>query len=478
MAVQKPGVKVLVVDDEPIIVESIKDYFQDLNITGFADPALALRSLKSDFFDIVLVDYRMPGLSGLDLLIEARRLSAYRFGILLTAYADKDLLRQFINQNLIQKVLEKPLDLEELGRVLENAIVECERARADQAEVEELKRDYQKLMADPGSVLSRVVGANAGIAVSMERAQQFAKTDENVLLTGETGTGKELFTRVIHGCSRRKNGPFVKINCGAIPESLIESELFGSSRGAFSGAYKDRKGKIEEADGGTLFLDEVSELKLELQSRLLHVVQDKTVERVGSNRPIRVDFRLIAASNRNLQEESEKGSFRKDLYFRLATLHLHLPPLRERKDDIPLLVDHFLDVFCRELNRRRPGIDAQVLSRLVEYPWPGNVRELENTLKRALIMTDPQAKTLGESAFEGVLVPREKSVDSIDQALDLICGQLQDGSALLDAVEDKIIEAVLRRAGGSVMEAVRQSGIPKDRFYRLAKRQPVSTTGP
>jgi two-component system, NtrC family, response regulator AtoC len=475
MAVLRPGVKVLVVDDEPIIVESIKEYFQHLNIVSFADPAQALKALKAEFFDIVLVDYRMPGLSGLDLLIEARRASAYRFGILLTAYADKDLLRQFINQNLIQKVLEKPLDLEELGRVLEDAIAESEQTRAAQVEVEELRREYQKLMADPGSVLSRVVGSNAGMNQSMQRARQFAATDENVLLTGETGTGKELFTRVIHTCSRRRDGPFVKINCGAIPESLIESELFGSARGAFSGAYKDRKGKIEESDGGTLFLDEVTELKLELQSRLLHVVQDKTVERVGSNRQIRVDFRLIAASNRDLREECRAGRFREDLYFRLATLHLHLPPLRERREDIPLLVDHFLDVFCMELNRRKPSVGTDILDRLAAYSWPGNVRELENTVKRALIMMDPQATSIPESAFEGVLVPFESPVSSVDTALDLICGQLRDKPALLDTIEDKILEAVLRKAGGSVMEAVRQSGIPKDRFYRLVKRQSVST---
>jgi DNA-binding NtrC family response regulator len=478
MAILRPGTKVLIVDDEPIIVESITDYFQHLNIIGFSDPAQALQALSSEFFDVLLVDYRMPGLSGLDLLIEARRLSAYRFGVLLTAYADKDLLRQFINQNLIQKVMEKPLDMEELGRVLDAAILESEQSRVAQVEVEELRRDYQKLMADPGSVLSRVVGSNAGIAQSMQLAQQFAKTNENILLTGETGTGKELFTRVIHTCSPRKNRAFVKINCGAIPESLIESELFGSARGAFSGAYRDRKGKIEEADGGTLFLDEVSELKLELQSRLLHVVQDKTVERVGSNRQIRVDFRLVSASNRDLRQESKKGRFREDLYFRLATLHLHLPPLRERKQDIPLLVDHFLDVFCMEFNRRKPGIEARVLDQLVRYAWPGNVRELENTIKRALIMTDPQVRTLPESAFEGVITPQESAISTVDSALDLICEQLQDGPALLDTIEDKILEAVLRRAGGSVMEAVRQSGIPKDRFYRLSKRQPISTKEP
>jgi DNA-binding NtrC family response regulator len=199
---------------------------------------------------------------------------------------------------------------------------------------------------------------------------------------------------------------------------------------------------------------------------------------VGSNRQIRVDFRLISASNRDLREESKRGRFREDLYFRLATLHLHLPPLRERKEDVPLLVDHFLDVFCMELNRRKPGIDANVLDLLIGYGWPGNVRELENTIKRALIMTDPQARTLPESAFEGVITPQESAVGTVDAALDLICEQLQDGPAVLDTIEDKILEAVLRRAGGSVMEAVRQSGIPKDRFYRLPKRQPISTKEP
>jgi len=181
MAVLRNGAKVLIVDDEPIIVESIKDYFRHLNMVGFSDSSEALKALKMESFDIVLVDYRMPGLSGLDLLIEARRLSAYKFGILLTAYADKDLLRQFINQNLIQKVLEKPLDLQELGRVLDDAIIECEQSRVAQAEVDVLRRDYQKLMADPGSVLSRVVGSNAGVAQSMERAGWEFKGWQNVV---------------------------------------------------------------------------------------------------------------------------------------------------------------------------------------------------------------------------------------------------------------------------------------------------------
>jgi DNA-binding NtrC family response regulator len=195
---------------------------------------------------------------------------------------------------------------------------------------------------------------------------------------------------------------------------------------------------------------------------------------VGSNRQIHVDFRLIAASNRDLRQESGKGNFREDLYFRLATLHLHLPPLRERAGDIPLLVDYFLDLFCMELNRRRPGLETGVLDRLVAYPWPGNVRELENAVKRALIMMDAQAKTIPESAFEGVLAPFN-AVSSVETALDLLCDQLQDKPALFNTIEDKILEAVLRRTGGSVMEAVRQSGIPNDRFYRLAKRQSINS---
>jgi DNA-binding NtrC family response regulator len=464
-------IRVIVVDDEEAIGYCIREYFDGFSVTAFSDPRQALEALKKSFFDIAIVDYRMPYLSGLDLMIEARRSRSYHFGILLTAFADKDLLAQFISHNLIRVVLEKPLDLKSLKSVVDGAAEECRRAHQDRFAQENMRLHYEQLLADTFSAGAGLIGMDGGLRSIAESLRRFADSAENLLLTGETGTGKEALARAVHALSQRRSGPFVKVNCGAMPESLIESELFGYAKGAFSGAYQDRKGKVETANGGTLFLDEIAELKLELQSRLLHVVQDRVVERLGSNTSIRVDFRLISATNRDLPREVENGGFRRDLYHRISTLPLHIPPLRERMEDLPQFLDHYLSVFSRELNRGPLRISEAAMAVLQSYEWPGNVRELENVLKRSVILARPGQGTLDADLFaflHGPGIPRRPLKDDDGRAaIEALCELLRRRSVNLKGIERLLLEELLRQFKGDVMAAARQTGVPKDKLYRL-----------
>ncbi len=463
-----PGAaRVLVVDDEEVIVESIRDYFDDRPVTVFCDPEQALQAMRQSFFDIAVVDYRMPGLSGLDLLIEAKKINSYHYGILLTAFADKDLLERFISHNLIRLVLEKPLDLKRLKEALDRATEECRTFQQDLFEQEQKRLHYEQLLSDTTSLGPRIIGLQGGLKEIFEQARRFAGSDANLLITGETGTGKEVIARAVHTLSDRRTGPFVKINCGAMPESLIESELFGHAKGAYSGAYQDRKGKVETAQGGTLFLDEIGELKPELQVRLLHVIQDRVIERLGSNTPIRVDFRLITATNRDLRQEVGRGGFREDLYHRVSTLPLHMPPLRQRPEDLPEFLAYYLEAFGQELHRSSLKVSDGAFRLLSAYPWPGNIRELENVLKRAVILARPGEDLLDEDLFTCLTCPPTARGVSLDDVFDTLCEQLDRRAFDLKGLEERLLERLLERYRGNIMEAVRATGIPKDKLYRL-----------
>jgi two-component system, NtrC family, response regulator AtoC len=469
--------RVLVVDDEEVIVESIRDYCDDLSITTATDPRRALEELGRAFFDVVVVDYRMPHLTGLDLLLEARRREAYGYGILLTAYADKDLLQRFIHHNLIRRVLEKPLDLTALKAALDEAVAERVQARRDQLERESLRLRAEQVLFDTPSAGYRLIGAGGALREAFALVQRFAGSLENVLVTGETGTGKEVIARTLHALSPRHAAPFVKVNCGALPEGLIESELFGHTRGAYTGADRERKGRIEAAAGGTLFLDEIGELRIDLQSRLLHVVQDRTVERVGSNSAVPVDFRLVTATNRDLRKAAAEGRFREDLYHRIATLIVDLPPLRERREDMGGLVEYFVTEFARQLSRGPMTVSEAAMHRLLAYAWPGNIRELENVLKRAVILAAPGRGTLDADLLPGIeacagvaqgraCVAGDGAAPTLEAAFEIICEELRRKRVDIDAVDRGLLAHVLRRFEGSVMDAVRATGIPKDRLYR------------
>jgi DNA-binding NtrC family response regulator len=301
--------QILFVDDEPLILENIKEYFRGYEITTEPSANAALKLLERESFDVLVVDQKMPGLTGSELLAAARKRDSYRYGILLSAYVDKALLSRMVNDNLVRRVLEKPLKLDELKRAIDEALFSCMRERDREREIGDMRA-----LLGSASFASRIIGAEGGLAEAYALAVTYSASDENVLITGETGTGKEVMARLVHSLSRRKTGPFVKINCAAIPDSLIESEFFGHEKGAFTGAIASREGRIEAARGGTLFLDEIGELKPELQAKLLHVLQEKRFERVGSNDSIVADFRLICATNRPIAESLREKAIREDLY--------------------------------------------------------------------------------------------------------------------------------------------------------------------
>ncbi|MBU2515629.1 sigma-54 dependent transcriptional regulator [bacterium] len=461
--------RILVVDDEPVIVESIKDYFDYLTITVFTDPVEATEELKNQYYDIVIADYKMPRISGLELLIEAKKNESYDYGILLTAFADKELLQQFINNNLISQILEKPLNLPVLGNSLAVAIEQVTKKQKSKADLIALKQKFDELKRQESSLHESIIGLDKSLGEVHNNVKRICKTSENVLLTGETGTGKSIIARLIHEMSNRKDKPFVQINCGAIPIQLIESELFGHKKGAFTGAVTERKGKIELSDSGTLFLDEIAELTLEMQTRLLNVVQEKKVEQLGSDLVRKVDFRLICATNRNLEQAIREKTFREDLFYRINTFPICIPSLNERMEDLEDLVNHLTVKFSQELGKRIVTLNAKALEKLRSYSWPGNIRELENAIKRAIILLDHNRSEIQEKDFDFLFSPRQAENISFDGAIVSIRDYIVTHKTDLKTIEKQILSSLEDLFQGNVMEASRNSGIAKDRFYRAKK---------
>lgn len=438
------------VDDEPYILDSIYDYFNtEYHITLFSNPAQALRACGEKGCDILLADHRMPEISGFELLLEAKKLQAYICGIMLTAYADKELLVRVINNNLVHFVLEKPLDLEVLSGTLRLAS-ECVR---DSLETE-----------------GQLIGFNGDLFNISQTIRLSAPTGENILLTGETGTGKEIIARRIHSESTRNAGPFVKINCAAIPEHLLESELFGYVKGAFTGANTPRTGRIETADKGTLFLDEIAEMRQDLQSKLLTVLQDKQVEPLGSNIRRPVDFRLITATNKDLAALVRERLFREDLYYRLNTVHIHLPPLRERRRDLALLCGHLLRKFSRDFGRPDLKIDEEAEGILRDYPWPGNIRELENALKRAVILLPPEKTALTRESLSFLAAPKNMHQSPPEHIISTLADLVEKRKISLTDIEERVMAELFRRFEGNIPKIVKKTGIPRDRLYRRKDR--------
>jgi DNA-binding NtrC family response regulator len=458
--------RIMAVDDEKIILESIKDYLYEFNVNTFIDSRQALDELKNNYYDIIIVDYKMPEVSGLELLIESRKSNSYFYGILLTAYADKELLEEFINQNLIKKIIEKPLKLSILKKLITDAIKDCKKKREEEEEVNKFKAYYENILAESNYLNRKIIGMETSLRPVFEKIIHTAKTNENILITGETGTGKEIIARAVHSMSKRKDKPFVKINCGAIPEHLIESELFGYCKGAFTGASSDKSGKIELANSGTLFLDEIGELKPDMQTRLLHVIQDKQLERLGSNKVIDVDFRLVSATNKNLKDFVHKNLFREDLFYRIETIPIQIPPLRERLNDLNSLIKYFLEIFSKELNKKNIAIDSEAVEKLKEYSWPGNIRELENVIKRAIILLPDNQYVIHEDQFFYLSLSRKENNNNFNDLIDQISKLIINKKHSLKETEKLILNSILDNFNGNVMDAVRNTNIAKNKFYR------------
>ncbi len=381
---------VLVVDDDRLVNEYLMEVLQraGYDCTAVFSGEEALARLHARSFDIILSDVKMPGMDGLELLQQIKTGDRETIVIMMTAYGTIEMAVKAIKNGAYDFLL-KPVSPEALEHIL-----------ARVTEVISLRRENEMMRKDLADKFHNIVGKSKMMKEVFERIQAIADARSTVLITGGSGTGKELVARAIHYSSNRADKPFVKLNCAALPENLVESELFGYEKGAFTDAKKTNHGRFELADGGTLLLDEISEMPLNLQSKLLRVIQEREFERVGSSQTIQVDVRIVATSNRNLKEYIAEGRFREDLFYRLNVIPIHLTPLEDRREDIPLLVEHFIEKYNIENHRSVKGVDPQAMRLLMHYHWPGNVRELENYIERAVVTSNKDLLTEDEFPVE------------------------------------------------------------------------------
>jgi DNA-binding NtrC family response regulator len=378
-----PRTSILVVDDEKVVRDSLTKWFLEdgFKVGAAEDGNDALRQMQAQRWDIILLDIKMPGMDGMELQQRIKEVDPTSTIIFITAHASVDTAVQALKLGAFDYVT-KPVDPDYLSHLINNAIKH--RALLDEnLKLKEQIAEFPKL--------DEIVGESPAIQKVFELIQTVARTDTTVMIRGESGTGKELIARAIHSNSERRYFPIVTINCGAMPEGVLESELFGHERGAFTGAQYRRKGKLELADQGTLFLDEVGNIDMKTQMDLLRVIETKQFTRVGGNENIKVDFRIICATNKDLEKAVGEGTFREDLYYRLNVFTVFIPPLRERKSDIPLLVNYFVKKYARAMAKPIVSVSPEAMDVLVRYNWPGNVRELENAVERAMVVGKPPA---------------------------------------------------------------------------------------
>jgi DNA-binding NtrC family response regulator len=370
--------RILIVDDEAIVRDSLGAWFrQDGHHVELAPSAKdALRQTAAGRYDLAFLDIKMPGMDGLELQARLAEADPELTIVLMTAYASVDTAVKAMKAGAYDYIV-KPFDPDDLSLLVKRAA----EARSLRAENQRLRQSLESAAAPP-----MLLGCSTAMRHIVELVASIAPSDSTVLITGESGTGKEVVARAIHGASPRRLNPMVVVNCGALPEGILESELFGHEAGAFTGARARHKGKFEAAEGGTVFLDEIGEVSPKVQVELLRVLEEKAVTRLGGTEPLPIDFRTICATNRDLQEAVKAGSFREDLYWRLNVVHVHIPPLRERPEDVPVLADAFLARFAQSMSRRPMRFSDDARDALAGYPWPGNVRELQNAIERAVVV--------------------------------------------------------------------------------------------
>ena len=445
---------ILVVEDQ----ETHRDLCRSVLVgAGFtvetaASGAEALGHLRAGAFGLVITDQLMPGMSGLDLLREIRRLHPRLPVIIVTAYGTVDTAVDAMKAGA-SDFIQKPFTPDELLLVVRRVL--------ERQELMEEVRTLRERIAEPYR-FERIVSQSPKMTEVFEMIRHLADLDTTVLITGETGTGKELVAHAIHYNSNRRDQRFVRINCGALPETLLESELFGHERGAFSGAVQARRGKFEYAAGGTLLLDEIGDVSHAMQVKLLRVLQEKEIQRVGGNETIPVDVRIIATTNKNLEQAVSAGVFRSDLYYRLNVVRIHMPPLRERMEDVPLLAEHFLRAFCEKTGRTLRDIDHDAMNALVGYRWPGNVRELANVLERAAVMSTGDRITTVELPARASPMRAGDEQNRFDMDLSFKEGRQQ---VLVD-YEKTYLTSCLRRYKGNIGRCAQHCGIDAKTFYR------------
>ena len=400
-----PKASLLVVDDELIVRDSLDKWFReegyDVTVAESAQEALARMAAKR--FDLALVDIKMPGTDGVELQRRMHEIDGDMLVIMMTGYASVETAVAALKNGAYDYV-SKPFDPDDIAHTVHNALAH----KLAQQENARLRETVASVVRP-----QEIVGQSPGMVRVFEAIQTVGPTDATVLITGESGTGKELCARAIHAASPRHYNPLVVLHCGALAETLLESELFGHEKGAFTGAQYRKKGSFEVADGGTVFLDEVGDITLKTQTDLLRVLQEREITRVGSTHPIHVDFRCIAATNKNLERLVEEGRFRPDLYYRLNVFQIPLPPLRERKSDIPVLVEHFIRKFSASMNKRIIRVSPAAMALLDRYQWPGNIRELENAIERAMVVA--QEPEIGEEDFALRLPVAEHSPRTLEE---------------------------------------------------------------
>jgi two-component system response regulator PilR (NtrC family) len=467
-AAAPPAPRILVVDDEPSMREllSIVLAREGYQVVAAENGRQALRVLERQPIDLLISDIKMPDMSGVDLLRAAREADHDVAGIMITAFASTDTAVEALRLGA-SDYLTKPFDVDELKIVVRNAI---ERRQLRQENLA-LKRTL-----DTTHQFAGIIGRSEAMVRVFRLIETIAPTSSTVLISGESGTGKELVARAIHAQSLRRDRPFVAVNCGALTETLLESELFGHMRGAFTGAATNKKGLVEVADRGTIFLDEVSEMSPVMQVKLLRVLQERTFRRVGGTEEIQADIRVIAATNRDLAACVAEGRFREDLYYRINVIPLHLPPLRERREDIRLLAEHFVARFAARMGKPVTGISAAAVECLEAYPWPGNIRELENALERAVALEATPA-ILPESLPEPVRTGGGRVLSLVPRA-DGTRPVLPDGGFDLEqhvrAIEREYIAEALRRTNGVKVRAAELLGMSFRSFRYYLKKYNLS----
>jgi two-component system response regulator HydG len=376
-SVMNAKANILIVDDEAVVRDSLGKWFTEegYNVDTAMSAKEALLKLPAERWDLALLDIKMPGMDGLELQRKMRETHPEIIIIIMTGYASVETAVQALKEGAYDYIT-KPFDPDDLTHVIRKAL---EHYRTKQENLR-LRENLEELQA------VELVGQSEAMRKVVELIRTVAPTDTTVLITGESGTGKELVARAIHNLSMRRYMPLVVIHCGALTETLLESELFGHEKGAFTGAQYRKKGKFEIAEGGTVFLDEISDISLKTQTDLLRVLQEKEITRVGGTQTLKVDFRAVAATNKDLDAKVKEGTFRPDLFYRLNVFEIRVPPLRDRREDIPLLADHFVRKFAHAMNRPFTGVGKAALDLLMHYDWPGNVRELENAIERAMVI--------------------------------------------------------------------------------------------
>jgi DNA-binding NtrC family response regulator len=438
------GAKILVVDDELIVRESLGGWLtrDGHSVEKASSGEEALAKCESTRYDIVLLDIKMEGMSGLDVLKKLKESDPDVAVVMITAYGSIPSAIEAM-KNGAHEYLLKPFDPDELMILIEKII----QYQAQSRETQFLRDQYRERAR-----VESMMGQSKALQEVFDLIERIAPTDSTVLIKGETGTGKGLAARAIHNKSRRSHGPFVVVNCGAFPEHLLESELFGYQKGAFTDAKTTKKGRLELAHGGTLLLDEIGEISMRMQIDLLRVIEDHLFYRVGGTQPIEADFRIIAATNKNLEKAIKEGTFREDLYYRLNVISFVMPPLREHKEDIPLLAEYFLHRFTQETNKRMDKISREALDEMMLYDWPGNVRELANAVERAVVVGRGR-KVLPED----LPIFRPEFVSSPE------CRTLKE-------VEIAHLTAVLSATQWNISESAETLGIDRSTLYAKIKR--------